>query len=272
VALVDAHVHVWAADALGPDDALGPAGTVERLLETFDANAVGRGVAVQPSVYGSDHRYLISALAAASGRLAGVALAEPNDAQSVATLGRVVHAPGIRGIRVPLIRAPAEWLPSVGEAVWRLAEVASGVICAFVDPSQLDDLVPFIDRFGDVPVAIDHVARLDLATTRSAALEALLALARYPNVVVKISALGSISREPFPYPNTWSEVRAVVESFGSDRVLWGSDYPPILEVGSYGESLRAVRLALEGLPAEAVQAALGGNALRLFGGDGSNDA
>jgi L-fuconolactonase len=266
---VDAHVHVWEATAFAPDDERGPAGEVERLLATFDAHDVARGIVVQPSVYGADHRYFRAVLAPPQSRLAGVALAEPDDPGGLDALAEVVLEPAVAGIRVPLIRAPDGWIDSAGEAIWRLARASSCVVCAFVQPEQLADLEPWLERFADVPVAIDHLARLDLAGDgRSAALAALTALARYPNVHVKVSALPSLSRESFPHRDVWPEVDATIEEFGPDRVLWGSDYPSILPFGGYDASLGAARLVLADAPRETADAVFGGTALRLFfGGD-----
>jgi len=267
--LVDAHVHVWDA-AAGPDDRLGSAGTIERLVATFDEHSVTRGVLIQPSYYGTDHRYLLAALESVGDRLVGVALAEPDDPTGLDALAAVAAVPAIRGIRVPLIRAPADWLSAAGEAVWRVAQESSCVVCAFVMPEQLADLHPWLELFPDVPVAVDHLAGLDLADDRgTATMELLSDLARRPNVYVKASSLPAISRESFPHRDVWPAVWAVLDSFGHDRVLWGSDYPAILPYGTYGESVDVARLALATLPSEVAVAVLGGTALRLFFGSGA---
>jgi predicted TIM-barrel fold metal-dependent hydrolase len=264
--LVDAHVHVWEREALASDDELGPAGTLERLLATFDENGVSHGVVVQPSVYGADHRYLLHALAAARDRLAGIALAEPDDPRGLDVLAQVAAEPAIRGIRVPLIRAPAGWLETVGETIWRTARGTACAVCAFAAPEQLRELVPWLERFGDVPVVVDHLARLDLAPDggRTDALAALTDLARYDNVSVKVSALAALSRAEFPHRDVWPEVAAVLDAFGADRVLWGSDYPSILPYSRYPQTVTAARMALADAPAEAAAAIFAGNALRLF--------
>ena len=263
--LVDAHVHVWEREALAQDEALGEAGTLERLLATFDENGVSHGVAVQPSVYGIDHRYLLSSLAAAPDRLTGVALAEPADPDALPVLADVAAEPAIRGIRVPLIRAPVCWLDDVGERIWQIARTTPCAVCPFVSPDRLIELVPWLDRFGDVAVVIDHLARIDLAVgERTDALASLTDLARYGQASVKMSALASLSTEEFPHRDVWPDVEAVLDAFGPNRLLWGSDYPSILPYSGYRETLTVARMALSEAPPETGPAVFAANALRLF--------
>jgi len=52
----------------------------------------------------------------------------------------------------------------------------------------------------------------------------LLALAAYPNVRVKISGACTLSRESFPYNDIWDPVLRIIDSFGIDRCMWGTDW------------------------------------------------
>ena len=54
-------------------------------------------------------------------------------------------------------------------------------------------------------------------------LHELLDLAKYPNVHVKLCGLPSLSREPYPYRDVTSGLRAIVDAFGPGRLMWGSD-------------------------------------------------
>ena len=51
----------------------------------------------------------------------------------------------------------------------------------------------------------------------------LLALAAYPNVRVKISGACTLSREAFPYDDIWDPVLRIIDAFGIDRCMWGTD-------------------------------------------------
>jgi predicted TIM-barrel fold metal-dependent hydrolase len=51
----------------------------------------------------------------------------------------------------------------------------------------------------------------------------LLALARYPNVAVKLSGAPSYSSQPYPYKSIHGYLRQIFEAFGPDRAFWGTD-------------------------------------------------
>ena len=47
----------------------------------------------------------------------------------------------------------------------------------------------------------------------------LLALARYPNVAAKISAVPALSRQKYPFADLWPCLHRVVDEFGPDRLM-----------------------------------------------------
>jgi predicted TIM-barrel fold metal-dependent hydrolase len=51
----------------------------------------------------------------------------------------------------------------------------------------------------------------------------LLALARHPNVAVKVSAVPRFSSHAYPYRNLHPYVRRIYDAFGPRRMLWGTD-------------------------------------------------
>jgi predicted TIM-barrel fold metal-dependent hydrolase len=77
----------------------------------------------------------------------------------------------------------------------------------------------------------------------------LLALAKYPNVHVKLCGAPLLSEQAYPYHDIWPHLDALFEAFGFDRVMWGSDYTRMRQADlprgerprrrglSYGDSL-----------------------------------
>ena len=51
----------------------------------------------------------------------------------------------------------------------------------------------------------------------------MLALAKLPNVAVKLSGAPSTSSQAYPYANIHGYLRQIVESFGPERCFWGTD-------------------------------------------------
>ena len=54
-------------------------------------------------------------------------------------------------------------------------------------------------------------------------LDDMLALAKYPNVAVKLSGAPSYSSEPYPYRNIHKYIRQIFDAFGAQRCFWGTD-------------------------------------------------
>src|SRR5947208_13670682 len=87
----------------------------------------------------------------------------------------------------------------------RLAEI--GVIAA-----HHPGLTLIIDHMGFARATID-------AQTKDAAAR-ICALARHPNVSVKVSALPCFSTEPYPFRNLREPLARVIDAFGPRRAFW----------------------------------------------------
>ncbi|MFJ5723685.1 amidohydrolase family protein [Streptomyces sp. NPDC093149] len=85
-----------------------------------------------------------------------------------------------------------------------------------------------------------------------------------PHVVVKISGLLT-QQHGVPADRVAHLVRHVVDAFGPDRCLIGSDWPICLPRGSRGDSLAVARLGLAHLPAGQLERVLHTTAERVYG-------
>ncbi len=65
---------------------------------------------------------------------------------------------------------------------------------------------------------------------------ALLRLARHPQVYVKTSAFFRVSKQPPPYADAAPAVRLLLDTFGAQRCMWGSDAPWVNEQCGYGKA------------------------------------
>ncbi|MPZ96415.1 MAG: amidohydrolase family protein, partial [Propionibacteriales bacterium] len=113
---------------------------------------------------------------------------------------------------------------------------------------------------------LDHAAKPPIASGYLDAWSSgLSALAAHDNVSCKISGL--VTEADW---TTWTDkdlrpvVDRVLELFGPDRVLWGSDWPVCELAASYPGVLDATRATIGGLSAAEQQAVLGGNARRVY--------
>ena len=80
------------------------------------------------------------------------------------------------------------------------------------------------------PITLDQ-ARWNMADT--------LRLSEHPQVCIKLSGLYALSDPAYDYPHAaaWPYIQIVLEFFGADRVVWGSDYIPALTWLSFPQTI-----------------------------------
>ena len=89
-------------------------------------------------------------------------------------------------------------------------------------------LAKIAERHPRLKLHIDHLGRHGGGTGLAddaafADLKDTLALARYPNVAIKMSGAPSYSSQAYPYKNIHGYLRQIFEAFGPDRSFWGTD-------------------------------------------------
>ena len=91
-----------------------------------------------------------------------------------------------------------------------------------------------------------------------------IALAAFPNVLVKISGLYAISDPAHAYPHAAAEpfVAQVLETFGPARCLWASDFSPALSFVSFPQTI--TNPWLDRLTPEELDQVMGANLLGLL--------
>jgi L-fuconolactonase len=95
-------------------------------------------------------------------------------------------------------------------------------------------------------------------------LQPLLELAPHPNVAVKLSGLYAVSDPPYEFPNDAAQpfVDVLLDTFGPLRMMWGSDFSPVLDYLSFAQVADPQPL-YACTPAE-VQNVMGLNLLRML--------
>jgi L-fuconolactonase len=268
--IVDSHAHVWSGDRLtfpfSPHDQVPlptTARPVEDLFARLDAVGVSHAVLIQPRVYGYDHAYLTSALRRYESRAAGVCLVNPLRPDAPAELRRRVQAEGYAGLRlVGVDNGAAQWLFDQRSAhLWQAAADLGVVVSLLVEPHHLAAVRRVAATYRSTTIVIDHIARC-----RPGAPEEpdLLALADFANVTVKISALPVLSREGKPFLDLQPLVSRCLAEFGADRLIWGTDYPHVLDAGPYPAPIDALRPLLGNATDTQLHQIAGGNAARLY--------
>ena len=114
-------------------------------------------------------------------------------------------------------------------------------------PGRTNLLLPYLHKFSDVQIIIDHCGVILPAATgplpadRFAGFDEVISLAQYPNVALKWCHAPRLSAEPYPYRDLMPVLLRVLEGFGRERVMWASDHTQSKQHHSWAESLYYLR-------------------------------
>jgi predicted TIM-barrel fold metal-dependent hydrolase len=199
--------------------------------------------------------------------IGAISNARPEEIDFPMHLERLVAEPRIRGIR-RLLQADPDDL-SRGQVfrdnLKRLA--AHGLtfdIC--VQPAQLGVARELVAACPDVQFVLDHcgnppIASGDLAAWR----KDISAIAALPNVAGKVSGIVNHARPGWTADDLRPVVEHMIESFGWDRVVWGSDRPVLTLNGTLTQWVTAARAIVASASHDEQAALFHRNAERIYG-------
>jgi L-fuconolactonase len=159
-----------------------------------------------------------------------------------------------------------DWLlgPALAPALAAMQE--RGLIFdALVLPRHLPRLQRLVDRHPDLQFVLDHCAKPRFADRDLAGWKQDIAeLARRPNIVCKLSGLVTEAAVDWLVADLRPAVDHVRASFGSNRLMWGSDWPVVNLAGGYAKWLAAAESLLTDVSPHESAGIFGGNAARVY--------
>jgi predicted TIM-barrel fold metal-dependent hydrolase len=275
--IIDTHLHLiyrdrlnypWLANAERLDDDF----PYERYLREARRCGITDALHMEVDVAEADmeaETANVGALAAEPDTLirGAIASCRPERAEFPAYLERALANPLVRGFRRILHEAPDEVSVSLEfrENVRRLSGTGKPFdVC--VRPDQLDKAISLVDAAPDVQFVLDHcgaprIAEREFHPWRERVAE----LARRPNAAAKISGIVAYADGA-----TWNAqdlrpyVEHVIDAFGWDRVVWGSDWPVCTLNASLSLWVAATHAITRGASAEERDKLFAGNARRIW--------
>lgn len=134
--------------------------------------------------------------------------------------------------------------------------------------NQLDGLLPMINRLSEKGgrLVLDHMGKPDLRTGDILNWQKnIRLLAANKNVYCKVSGLVTEADWLHWKPKDLKAVLdTVLEAFGPERLLFGSDWPVCLLATSYAKWLETLAVYFEGLSESQKEDIFGGNAIRFY--------
>lgn len=270
---IDAHQHYWRiargdygwlTPALapiyrdfGPDD----------LVPSLRKHGIAATILVQAAPTQAETAYLLD-LAAAQPTVAGVVgWTDLAAADAPAQIEALAENPLLVALRPMLHDLPDDrWLlqPALAPSLAAM-QSANLIFDALIKPRHIPVIDTVAMRNPGLRIIVDHGAKPDIGARRLDPWKsAMTKLARHSNISVKMSGLVTEARPDWAFGDLVPFVRHLLETFGADRMVWGSDWPVLLLAGDYDRWRATSENLLAHLAASDREAIFGGNAARIY--------
>lgn len=233
---------------------------VESLLYHMNTSGVDRAVFIQYAG-NSDNQYMINSMAAHPGKFQAAMIVPPTDD---GTAMRQWTEHGIVGIRLPA-NSRADCAAPLAQ--WRTAAELDLVVSAPSSPQSLlsDEFAEVIREFPTLSIVIEHLAGIGEGQQPPYdTFKKILELAEHSNLSIKLPGFGEICPVPLPFDPIPPLADMAIEAFGPQRVMWGSDYPPVSRREGYDNSLEVPMDYLSDLSSEDREWIFGKTALKIW--------
>ena len=273
--VVDSHHHLW-DPAKRPHDWLVALPSPNRRFDLGQLEQVATPLGVSATVLvqvlndpAETEEFL--ALAGASEFIAGVIgwvdLTHPGVGETLARLADLPGGDKLVGVRHLVQNEPdSDWLrrPEVQRGVQAVSETGRA-FDLLVSALELPAAVDLAEHLEEAILVIDHMAKPEIGASTWEPWNSLIGLlARSESVVCKISGLVSQAGRHWDPAAFRPYVERVVELFGPNRLLFGSDWPVCTAVASYDQVLGLARDLVAPLVGPEIDAVFGGTARRVY--------
>lgn len=270
---IDAHQHFWTLQRndhgwLTPDT-----GSIYRdflpdeLRPLLAASGIAGTVLVQAAPTVAETEFLL-AIADAHPFVRGVVgWVDFESADAGEMIGRLATHEALVGLRPMIQDLPDDaWMlrPEL-DAAFRGLEKHDLTFDALTFPRHLKHLRTLLARHPGLRTVIDHGSKPRIAEAAfDEWADDMAALARETEAFCKLSGLVTEAGTGWDVDRLRPYVSHLLETFGPQRLIWGSDWPVCTLAASYGEWLEATGRLLEGLSDSERDAVFGGNAAKAY--------
>ena len=276
--MIDAHHHLWKlsrADYGWIGDGSNPAmAPIERdfLVEDYRALAAANGIAgsivVQAAQTVAETRWLLEQARASGGLIKGVVgWIDMTAVNAPDVLRDLAQDPLLRSIRPMLQEHPdVEWVlqPKLAAAL-RVVIEQDLSFDLLVRPPHLKAVLALLLRHPDLRAIVDHGAKPDIAGgVWQPWADDMRRIARETPAYCKLSGLVTEARAAWKPDDLRRYAEHLIECFGVERVVWGSDWPVMLLNADYPGWLAAAKQFIAPHSAAEQMAILSDNAIRFY--------
>jgi L-fuconolactonase len=273
--IIDAQVHAyernhpgrpWHKVLTGPDEVTG-----DQMVAAMDAVGVDGAILVSPfTMYRYDASYALEVKKRHPGRFALVKAVDPTDPAVADIIAEWRRFPDAVAVRMLLVRggyAEDAADPGLNRVLAEAARLSLPVNLHIA--GRLDQGIELIRRHPDTQIIVDHLGlvqphALPVPAAPWAELPKVLTLAKQPHVAIKISGACTLSHEAFPYKDIWDPVCRMIDAFGIDRCMWGTDWTRAVKFLAYAQGVDAFR-NMDCISESDKAKLMGGTLARIYG-------
>jgi predicted TIM-barrel fold metal-dependent hydrolase len=204
-----------------------------------------------------------------------IAHVEPAAPTIARDLDAICRYPGVRGVRAGIAwRANSRWKFASGPAVSKTPEFHNGakeiarrglILELILLPEQLPEIAELANAFPDLTIVANHLATLQVEIPGMTEIwrTGIHQIASCRNVYIKISGLWTIARDWNPEKLS-DPIRFVVDAFGPDRCMWGSNLPVEREMCGAARQITVLEAILGDRTGATFRAVLGDTARLVY--------
>jgi L-fuconolactonase len=273
--IVDAHQHFWDPDRFHYSwmnrEGLQPlkrSFLPEDLRPLLSAAAVERTVIVQAISSAGEAQWLLG-LASANEFLAGVVTwADLRSHELAKDLDKLQSHPKFKGVRHQIEDEPDDAWMVRSDVLERLGELERRDIPydLLVHTRHMKYIPRVRERCPRLKLVVDHIAKPRIAAREFEewALE-MERVARLPGIWCKLSGMMTEAKwDSWTAEDLRPYVQHVVNQFGFDRVMFGSDWPVCILAGTYQQAVESLQQALGPVPEPQARKLWGENARDFY--------
>lgn len=243
--MIDAHFHSWQLSR-GDYGWLTPeVGSIHRDVAVADWQKLAEplgitgGILVQAAPTVAETMHLLALAETNPAVLGVVGWVDFTAADAILQIEQLSKHSKLKGLRPMLHDLPdAAWIlqPAVQPALASMEKLGL-VFDALIRPVHLPHILTIAKRYPNLSIVIDHGGKPEIARGIESAwqpwADGMAALAELPNVSCKWSGLLTEAGKS-PHADicqAWMEF--ILQAFGSERIIWGSDWPVLELAGDY---------------------------------------
>lgn len=133
-------------------------------------------------------------------------------------------------------------------------------------PKHLKNVIKLVEKFPEQQFVVDHIAKPQISKGVDAEwVNGIQALATFKNVACKISGMVTETENFNWKPEQFTPfLDTIVNAFGTERILFGSDWPVCLLASEYKSVLQIIENYFIDFSQEEQRQIMGGNAIKIY--------